>query len=256
MKINLDGQVALVTGAGRGIGQGIARMLGANGARVICADRDIKTATESAAKISRASPLLMDITNAEQVEAGVAQIEKECGRLDILVNNAGIGTAGEFRVNVDQFSISEWERILNVDLTGTFLVSRFSSQVMIRRKYGRIINIASVMGVVPARLQCAYTAAKAGVVHLSKTMAIELAPSNILVNCIGPGTMENVYVEGSVLNSARDRILSHVPLGRPGTFEDIAHAVTFFAAPENSYITGQTLCVDGGWTAGGFFRDF
>jgi len=256
MKINLDGQVALVTGAGRGIGEGIARMLAANGAQVVYADRDISTAKASAAKSPRAIPMLIDITDAAQVEAGIARIEKECGRLDILVNNAGIGIAGEFRVNVDQFSISEWERVLKVDLTGTFLVSRFAAQVMIKRKYGRIINIASTLGVVPARLQCAYTAAKAGVVHLSKTMAIELAPQNILVNCIGPGTMENVYVAGSCLNDARDRILSHVPMGRPGTFEDIAHAVTFFAAPENSYVTGQTLCVDGGWTAGGFFRDF
>ena len=256
MKANLDGQVALVTGAGRGIGEAIARRLAANGAKVVYADRDLEAARQSAAKSPGSIPLLMDVTNADQIEAGIAHIERECGRLDILVNNAGVGIGKEHRVNVDQFSVDEWRRVLDVDLTGVFLVSRAAARVMIRRKYGRIINNASVLGVIPARLQCAYTAAKAGVVHLSRTMAIELAPDNILVNCVCPGTMENVHVSGSSLKDFSARILSHVPLGRPGTFEDIGYAVLFFAAAESGYITGQTLCVDGGWTAGGFFRDF
>jgi NAD(P)-dependent dehydrogenase (short-subunit alcohol dehydrogenase family) len=256
MKVDLEGKVALVTGAGRGIGEAIARLLAANGAQVVYADMDIATATASAAKSPRAIPLLMDVTKRDQVESGIAWIEKECGRLDILVNNAGINSGKEFRVNIDKFSPDQWDKILNVDLTGLFLVSRSAAQVMVRQKSGRIVNIASVMGVVPARLQCAYTAAKGGVVNLSKTMAIELAPDNILVNCICPGTMENVYVPGTYLGDLGNRILSHVPLGRPGTFVDVANAVAFLVAPESSYITGQTLCIDGGWTAGGFFRDF
>lgn len=254
MKINLEGQVALVTGAGRGIGEAIARRLAANGAKVVYADMDFETAKESAAKSPGAVAMKMDVTNPKEIEDVVTRIDTEFGRLDILVNNAGIGTA--IRVNIDQFPPEEWDRIMKVDLTGVFLVSRAAAKIMIRQKYGRIINNASVLGVVPARLQCAYTAAKAGVVSLSRTMAIELAPDNILVNCVCPGTMQNVHVPGSVLNEFSKRILSHVPLGRPGTFEDIGFAVLFFAAPESGYVTGQILCVDGGWTAGGFFRDF
>jgi NAD(P)-dependent dehydrogenase (short-subunit alcohol dehydrogenase family) len=196
------------------------------------------------------------VTKPEEVESGLAWIRGEFGRLDILVNNAGINSGKEFRVNIDQFSLEQWDRILGVDLTGVFLVSRAASRMMVAQKSGRIINIGSALAIVPARLQCAYTAAKAAVVNLSKTMAIELAPDNVLVNCVCPGTMENVYVAGSALNVFRERILRYVPLGRPGTFIDIANAVAFLAAPESSYITGQTLAVDGGWTTGSFFVDY
>jgi len=116
--------------------------------------------------------------------------------------------------------------------------------------------------VVPARLQCAYTTAKAGVIQLTRTMAIELAPSNILVNCVAPGstltegTKQLFYSTDALFQKRSKRMLDHVPLNRPGTVAEIAHAVLFFAAPESSYITGQTLCVDGGWSAGGFLRDF
>jgi 3-oxoacyl-[acyl-carrier protein] reductase len=257
MKIDLDGKVALVTGAGQGIGEGIARKLASHGAKVVYTDVNNETVQASAAKTPGAIAIRMDVTNPAEVEAAVGRVEKECGRLDILVNNAGGGKGGAgSRVNIDKFSIEQWNDVVQLNLTGVFLVSRAATQIMIRQKAGRIVNIASVMGVVPARLQCAYTAAKAGVVNLSKTMAIELAPDNVLVNSVCPGTMENVYRPGSALKDFRDRILSHVPLGRPGTFEDIANAVAFLVAPESSYITGQTLCVDGGWTAGGFFRDF
>ena len=133
---------------------------------------------------------------------------------------------------------------------------------MTENSWGRIVNIASVMGVVPGRLQCAFTAAKAGIVHLTKTMAIELAEQGILVNCVSPGstltkgTKDLFYGEHGVQRERVERMLSHVPLGRPGTVEEIAHSVLFFVSPASSYITGQNLCVDGGWTAGGFFRDF
>jgi len=256
MKVKLDGQVALVTGAGRGIGESIANEFAANGAQVVYADVNFDAARQNAAKFPRCLPLKMDVTNAAEVEAGIARIERECGRLDILVNNAGVNSGMEHRVNIDRFSPAEWDRVINVDLNGVFQVSRFAVRVMLPRKYGRIINIASVLGVVPARLQCAFTAAKAGVVNLTRAMALELGPDNILVNCIAPGSMENVYSPGSGLRAFGDRILSHIPLGRPGKFDDVAHAATFFAAPECGYVTGQTLCVDGGWTAGGFFRDF
>jgi NAD(P)-dependent dehydrogenase (short-subunit alcohol dehydrogenase family) len=133
---------------------------------------------------------------------------------------------------------------------------------MIAQNGGRIINVASVMGIVGARLQCAFTAAKAGVVNFTRSTALELAPSGILVNCVAPGstltdaTRGLFYGEGARMNDRAERLLAHIPLGRPGRAEEVAHAVLFLAAPESSYITGQVLCVDGGWTAGGYFRDF
>jgi NAD(P)-dependent dehydrogenase (short-subunit alcohol dehydrogenase family) len=261
MNVNLAGQCALVTGAAQGIGQAIAATLTANGARVAYADIDFASVQKTAASAPHSLALEMDISNELQVAATVAAVLKQFGRIDILVNNAGINTA-KHRVNINQFPLDEWERIVKVDLTGTYLVSRAVAEAMIRQRAGRIINIASVLGVVPARLQCAFIAAKAGVVHLTRSTAIELAEHGILVNCVAPGstltegTKQLFYSDNAAEKDRARRMLSHVPLGRPGTVEEIAHAVLFFAAPESTYITGQTLCVDGGWTAGGFFRDF
>jgi NAD(P)-dependent dehydrogenase (short-subunit alcohol dehydrogenase family) len=261
MKVDLSGQVALVTGAARGIGKAIADLLTQNGSRVAYADVDVEQGKVAAEKSRNATFLLMDVSSEAQVEAGVEQVVKQYGRLDILVNNAGINTM-RHRVNIDQFPLEEWQRILDVDLTGLFLTSKAASRPMIAQKSGRIINISSVLGVVPARLQCAYTAAKAGVIQLTRTMALELAPNNILVNCVAPGstltdgTKLLFYSEDALFQERAKRMLDHVPLNRPGTVAEIAHAALFFAAAESSYITGQTLCVDGGWSAGGFLRDF
>ena len=261
MNVNLKGQFALVTGAARGIGQAIADMLSANGAQVAYADIDFKTATEAAGRSSRSLAVEMDISNETQVDSAVAEVLKQFGRLDILVNNAGVNTI-RHRVNIDRFPLEEWERIVKVDLTGTYLVSKAVAGAMISQRGGRIINISSVLGVVPARLQCAFTAAKAGVVHLTRTSAIELGEYGILVNCVAPGstltegTKQLFYSDSAAQKERAQRMLSHVPLGRVGTVDEVAHAVLFFASPESSYITGQTLCVDGGWSAGGFLRDF
>ncbi len=261
MKVDLNGQVALVTGAARGIGQAIADILAQNGAQVVYADIDYEIAKISAAQSSAGTALAMDVSKEPEVEEGIAQIIRQHGRLDILVNNAGINTS-KHRVNIDQFPLEEWQRILSIDLTGLFLVSRAASRIMVRQKRGRIINIASVLGVVPARLQCAFIAAKGGVIQLTRAMAIELAPSGILVNCVAPGstltdgTKSLFYSQDALMKERAQRMLSHVPLGRPGTTDEIANAVLFFAASESSYVTGQILCVDGGWSAGGFLRDF
>jgi NAD(P)-dependent dehydrogenase (short-subunit alcohol dehydrogenase family) len=261
MKVDLNGQTALVTGAACGIGKAIADLLSANGAHVVYADINYEMASSSAACSKSGTALAMDVSNERQVETGVEQIIQQHGHLDILVNNAGINTM-EQRVNIDQFPLKEWQRILDVDLTGLFLVSRAGSRVMIAKKKGRIINISSVLGVVPARSQCAFIAAKGAVIQLTRAMAIELAPDGILVNCVAPGsTITNgtkflFYSEDAIMKERVNRLLSHVPMGRPGTTEEIANAVLFFAAPESSYSTGQILCVDGGWSAGGYFRDF
>jgi len=261
MKVDLAGKFALVTGAARGIGRSIADTLVANGATVAYADIDFATAKQSAATAPGSLAVEIDISNEQSVESALAKVLKQFGRLDILVNNAGVNTA-KHRVNNDEFPLEEWDRIVKIDLTGTFLVSRSAARIMLKQKDGRIINISSVLGVIPARLQCAFTAAKAGVVHLTRTLAIELGEHGILVNCVAPGstltegTKQLFYSEHAAEKDRAKRVLSHIPLGRAGTVEEMAHAVLFFAAPESGYITGQTLCVDGGWSAGGFFRDF
>jgi NAD(P)-dependent dehydrogenase (short-subunit alcohol dehydrogenase family) len=261
MKVDLAGKFALVTGAARGIGRSIAETLAANGATVAYADIDFATVRQTAANSPGSLAVEIDISNEQGVESALAKVLKEFGRLDVLVNNAGVNTA-KHRVNIDQFPLEEWDRILKIDLTGTFLVSRSAARIMLKQKDGRIINISSVLGVIPARLQCAFTAAKAGVVHLTRTLAIELGEHGILVNCVAPGstltegTKQLFYSDNAAEKDRAKRVLSHIPLGRAGTVEEMAHAVLFFAAPESGYITGQTLCVDGGWSAGGFFRDF
>jgi 3-oxoacyl-[acyl-carrier protein] reductase len=258
MRVDLSNQTALVTGAGRGIGQAIAHSLASNGARVYFSDVDFAAA--EAAATGQGTPLRIDVTSPEEVERGVATIIGETGRLDILVNNAGVNTLAH-RVNVDQFPLDEWERILRVDLTGLFLMSRAAAKPMIAAGLGRIVNIASIAGLVPLRLQSPFVAAKAGVVNLTKSMALELGPLGVLVNGIAPGsiltegTRQLFYGADGAFHDRAAQMLAHVPLGRPGTVEEVAHAALFLAAPESSYVNGHILTVDGGWTAG-YHRDF
>jgi len=262
MKVALEGKRALVTGAAQGIGEAIANTLAANGARVAYTDINGELTKQTTSGVDGAIAVTMDITKKESDDRGVAEVSKQFGGIDILVNNAGVNTA-KHRVNIDKFPLEEWQRIVDVDLTGTYLVTQAVANVMISQGTGgRIVNIASSLGIVPVRLQCAFIAAKGGLVHLTKGTAIELGPHNILVNCVAPGstltegTKGLYYGENAAERERAERLLSHVPLRRPGTCEEMAHAVLFFCAPESGYITGQILAVDGGWTAGGFFRDF
>lgn len=258
MKVDLSGKVSLVTGAAGGIGKAIADELAANGSRVVYAD--CTDCTAAAANSPGALAVRMDVTNRAEIDAAIERTVKELGRLDILVNNAGINTS-KHRVTIDEFPRAEWDRLLAVDLTGLFEVSQAAARVMRVQKSGRIINIASIVGLVPLRLQCAFAAAKAGVVNLTKAMALELAPFGILVNGVAPGsiltevTKKLFYGENGQFHESVQKLLDHVPLGRPGTTDEIAVAVLFLAAPENSYTNGHILTVDGGWTAG-YAREF
>ena len=261
MKVELEGKVALVTGAGQGIGQAIADTLGRNGAQVVYTDVNAQSAQAAAQAGGGHSGFALDVSDPADVAAGVARVLRECGRIDILVNNAGIGVPASERKTIDEFSLQAWDALLKIDLTGLFLMSREVSRAMKAQQSGRVINIASVLGLVPARLQSSYIAAKAGVVNLTKAMALELAPHGILVNAVAPGSTQTkgwekwIHDAGSEALDLHTKLMSHIPLGRPGTTQEMANAVLFLAAPESSYITGHVLTVDGGWTAG-FSRDF
>jgi 3-oxoacyl-[acyl-carrier protein] reductase len=266
MKVDLKGRVALVTGAAQGIGRAIADTLAANGARVIYTDINLDGARSAAtAAGNEHGHFALDVTDRAAIATVIADCAAIDGKIDILVNNAGIGVKAEDRKAIDAFPVEAWDRLLAVDLTGLFLVSRAAIPFMkVARSSGatsRIINIASVLGLVPMRLQSPYVAAKAAVVNLTRSMALELAPDGILVNGIAPGSTATegwhrwIDDKSSAAAELHARLMSHIPLARPASTQEIAHAALFLAAPESSYITGHVLPVDGGWTAG-FARDF
>lgn len=259
MQVNLQQQVALVTGGAQGIGRAIVEQFLANGARVAIVDIQEQVALQTVADLGGASDRLMaiggDVSDAGAIRNVADQVAAKFGKITILINNAGINTIKDRRP-IHEFAIADWQRILSVDLTGVFATSQAVIPHMLRAGGGRIVNISSIAGLVPLRLQSAFVAAKAGVNNLTKSMALELGPQNILVNGVAPGSTLTAATralfygpDGSYSQNAAS-LISHIPLGRPGTPEEIAAAVLFLVAPEASYINGHILTVDGGWTAG------
>lgn len=258
MEVDLNGRVALVTGAAGGIGQAVVARLAACGAAVVVADVNAEGAKTVAGTLPQAIAVTIDIRDEAGVERAVAATLKAFGRLDILVNNAGVNTFKD-RVDIDAFPAEEWRRIVGIDLDGLYLMSRAAARPMIAQGGGRIVNVASVVGVTAMRLQSAFVAAKAGVIHLTRSMALELGPRGILVNSIAPGsvltdgTRQLFYGEDGSFRAQTEKFMKHIPLGRPATGEEIAEGILFLSAPGNSYMTGHLLMVDGGWTAGYMF---
>ena len=262
MKVDLKDRIAVITGSAQGIGKACAKVMLENGATVIISDIDEKEGKKTLDEFSPIGScefIRSDVSSLESCEKLVETVAKKYGRIDIFVNNAGINARN--RVDVNEFTTEDWERVIGVDLNGVFYCSRAVSKVMISRKSGRIVNIGSVLGDTPARKQIAYVTAKSGVHKMTKAMALELAPHGINVNGVAPGstltdaTRKLFYGEDGQWSDMVERMLSHVPLGRPGDPEDIANAVLFLCADESKYITGEIITVDGGWTCG-YMRDF
>jgi NAD(P)-dependent dehydrogenase (short-subunit alcohol dehydrogenase family) len=246
----------LVTGAAGAIGSAIAKRLSDNGAAVVVADIDMAGAERVAAGLRNAMACALDIRDGQSVDAAIARVLERHGRLDILVNNAGVNTLAH-RVTIDEFPPEEWDRITGIDLDGLYVMSRAALTPMLAAgKGGRIVNIASVVGLAAMRLQSPFVAAKAAIVHLTRSMAIELGAKGILTNAVAPGsvltalTAKLFYGDDGKFAGRTQEFLAHVPLGRPAEPEEIAEAVLFLASPAASYINGQVLAVDGGWTAG------
>jgi len=242
VKIDLTGRVALVTGSTRGIGRSIAESLAAAGAKVAVVGRDAGRASEAAAAISPdARGYGTDVSDPASVVALIEAVEKDFGSLDILVNNAGLTRDNIlFRIKDE-----DWDAVLDTNLRGAFVAIRAATRGMMKRRWGRIINIASVVGIVGNKGQANYAASKAGLIGMTKSVAKELASRNILANVVAPGFIET-DMTGAMTEEAKTTLFAQIPLGRLGSPSDIAALVTFLSSDAAAYITGQTFVVDGG----------
>ena len=240
----LKGKVALVTGAGRGIGEAIALAFGREGARVACADIDPKTAGATARRLRKnGMALFMDVARKASVEDGVASVERAWGRIDIAVTNAAIEPIVPF-LELDELT---WDRIIDTNLKGTFLVAQATARRMVKRRSGVIITLSSVNAEVARPESAAYAATKGGVRQLTKAMAISLAPHGIRVNAIGPGTVVTGLTRHLLKNRKwRDAVYARTPLQRVAEASEIGEVAVFLASEAASYMTGSTVYVDGG----------
>ncbi len=242
---NLNDKIALVTGAGRGIGQAIALKLAANGADVAVVDLKPEFCTETCDKVRalgrRAWAYGADVSKAASVEETVAKVLADCGKVDILVNNAGI-TKDTLLMRMSE---ADWDMVLDINLKGTFLFTKALARDFVRQRSGRIVNIASVIGLVGNAGQCNYGASKAGVIGLTKSVARELASRSVTCNAVAPGFIET-KMTAALGEEIRQKLMTQIPLRRLGSPEDVANAVHFLASDQAAYITGQVLTVDGG----------
>jgi 3-oxoacyl-[acyl-carrier protein] reductase len=241
MQIDLSGRTALVTGSTRGIGRGIAHVLSESGANVAVVGRDKGKAEEAAAALKNARGFGCDVSDAAAVVALVGDVEKAFGALDILVNNAGITRDNLLMRLKDE----DWDAVLTANLKAAFVATRAASRGMMKRRWGRVINVASVVGLIGNKGQANYAASKAGLIGFTKSVAKELASRNILANVVAPGFIET-DMTAALTGDARAALSKQIPLERLGTPKDIAGMVAFLSSEHASYITGQVFVVDGG----------
>lgn len=247
----LDDRVALVTGGNRGLGFEMAKALAEAGADVVVTSRQIEKAQASAAALAEATGrhtlgLAVDVIEAQQVEAMVQAVIQEFGHIDILINNAGIN----IRKPLEEFDEASWDLVQHTNLKAPFLCARAVASYMKKQRYGRIINLSSMLGLTGLPERSAYCSSKGGVIQLTKVLALEFAPSNVTVNALCPGPFAT-ELNTPVLNNpeANKFFIDHIPLGRWGRPEEIGGAIVFLASDASSFMTGAALVFDGGWTA-------
>lgn len=241
----LTNQVAVVTGAGRGIGRAIALKFAAEGADVVCVSRTQENSEKVAAEVRalgrKAWAVALDVSDSAAVAAAAEQILKDAGKVDILVNNAGVTRDGLLM----RMSEADWDTVLDTNLKGAFTVTKAFTRAFLKQRSGRIINVASVIGLIGNAGQANYAASKAGLIGFTKSCARELASRGITVNALAPGFIET-DMTAVLKDEQKAGILTQVPLGMLGSTDDIAHAALFLASPGARYVTGQVLAVDGG----------
>lgn len=241
----LDGHIALVTGGAQGIGKSIAMSLARQGAHVIVGDLNVQAAESTAEEIAKSGTpstgLALNVAELGSVKAAIKHIVEAWGKIDILVNNAGITKDGLLL----RLSEDAWDQVLSVNLTGAFYCTKAVLPSMVRNRKGRIVSIASIVGVMGNVGQANYAASKGGLIAFTKVVAREYASRGITANAVAPGFIDTAMTQ-AMQPEARDSLIKQIPCQRLGTSEDIAHAVSFLVSPEASYITGQVLHVNGG----------
>jgi len=240
-----ENRVAIVTGGGQGIGRAIVLSLARAGFHAVVADVNPETSAKTSSEAAQGGPaahsLAVDVSKADSVDAMVSAAMARFGRIDVLVNNAGI-TRDALLMRMDD---AAWQKVIDINLTGTYLCSKAVLKHMVKARWGRIVNIASVVGAMGNAGQCNYAASKAGVIGFSKSLAREVASRNVTVNAVAPGYIQTAMTE-ALSPEAREKLTAIIPAQRLGTAEDVAGCVAFLVSDAASYVTGQVLHVNGG----------